>query len=58
MRRELLKNKFPEKTETHLRIYQNDDVVEYDPPPEEIRHVMDAINYVKEMSSNILSNTF
>lgn len=49
---------FPEKTETHLRIYQNDDVVEYDPPPEEIRHVMDAINYVKEMSSNILSNTF
>lgn len=49
---------FPEKTEIHLRIYQNDDIIEYDPRAEEIRHVMDAINYVKEMSSNILSNTF
>lgn len=45
----------PKDIETHLRIYQYNDALLFDPEPEEIQDVINQIIYVKNISSKVNS---
>ena len=46
-------NHRPGELEYDLRIYQNDDVVVYEPTPDEIAHIMDRIVYFDNMINKL-----
>lgn len=46
-------NHRPGELEYDLRIYQNDDVVVYEPAPDEIAHIMDRIVYFDNMINKL-----
>lgn len=43
----------PTKISTHLRIYQNNDILLCDPEPEEIQEIINRLMYIKDISKKV-----